>query len=57
MYLDIQSGEVGVEVLRVIDIRTSTHRTNHLSDVFVSHCDGEVLLEAFTAHRALTGGE
>lgn len=56
-YLDVQGGEVAVEVFRVVDVRLPADRTHHVSDVLVSHCDGEVLLETATAHRALTGGQ
>lgn len=56
-YLDIQGGEVAVEVFGVVDVRLPADGTHHVSDVLVSHCDGEVLLETATAHRALTGGQ
>lgn len=50
LYLDVQGGEVAVEVLRVIDVRLPADWTHHVSDVFVPHSDGEVLLETATAH-------
>ena len=53
-YLDVQGGEVAVEVFRVIDVRLPADWTHHVSDVFVPHSDGEVLLETTAAHRALT---
>lgn len=56
-HLDVQCGEVAVEVLRVVDVRLPAHRAHHVSDVFVPHGDGEVLLEAAAAHRALAGGQ
>lgn len=37
-------------MLRVINIRLPADRTHHVSDVFVSHYDGKVLLETVTAH-------
>lgn len=49
-HLDVQSGEVAVKMLRVIDVRLPTHWTHHVSDVFVPYSDGEVLLKAATAH-------
>lgn len=49
-HLDVQSGEVAVEVLGVIDVWFPTHWTHHVTDVFVPHGDGEVLLKAATAH-------
>lgn len=49
-HLDVQSGEVAVEVLRVIDVWLPTHWTHHVSDVFVPHSNGEVLLKAAAAH-------
>lgn len=48
--LYVQSREVAVKVLRVINVRLSTDRTNHVSDVFVPHCYSEMLLETSTAH-------
>lgn len=54
-YLDVQGGEVAVEVLGVIDVRLPADGTHHVSDVFVPHSDGEVLLETTTAHGALAG--
>lgn len=52
-YLDVQGGEVAVEVFGVIDVRLPADWTHHVSDVFVPHCDGEVLLETTTTHRTL----
>jgi len=52
-YLDVQRGEVAVEVLGVVDVGLPAHRAHHVSDVFVAHHDGEVLAEAVAAHRAL----
>lgn len=49
-YLDIKGGKVAVEVLRVIDVRFPADWTHHVSDMFVSHSNGEVLLETATAH-------
>lgn len=54
-YLYVQSGEVAVKVLRVIDVRLCADRTHHVSDVLVSHRYGEMLLETSAAHRALAG--
>jgi len=54
-YLYVQSGEVAVKVLRVIDVRLCADRTHHISDVLVPHRYGEMLLETSTAHRALAG--
>lgn len=56
-HLNVQSKEVAVQVLRVVDVWSCTHRTHHVSDVFVSHSDGEVLCETLVAHRALTRGQ
>lgn len=52
-YLDIQGGEVAVEMFGVINIRLPADRTHHVSDVFVSYSNSEVLLKAAAAHRAL----
>lgn len=49
-HLDVQCGEVAVEVLWVIDVRLPTHWTHHVSDVFVPHSNCEVLLKAAAAH-------
>lgn len=54
-YLDVQGGEVAVEVFGVVDVRLPADGTHHVSDMFVPDGDGEVLLEAPTAHGALTG--
>lgn len=56
-YLDVQGGEVAVEVFGVIDVRLPTDWTHHVSDVFVPYSDGKVLLKTTTAHRALTRRE
>lgn len=56
-HLNVQRGEVAVQLLGVVDVRLAAHRTHHVSDVFVSHGDGEVDPEAVVAHRALTGGQ
>ncbi len=53
-YLDVQGGEVAVEVFRVVDVGLPADWTHHVSDVFVPDSDGEVLLETTTAHRTLT---
>lgn len=49
-YLDVQGGKVAVEVFRVVDVRLPADWTYHISDVFVSYSDGEVLLETTTTH-------
>lgn len=55
MYLYVQRGKVAVQLFLVVDVRLAAHGTHHVSDVFVSHGDGEVHPEALVAHRALTG--
>lgn len=49
-YLDVEGGEVAVEVFWVVDVRLPANWTHHVSDVFVPHSNGEVLLETTTAH-------
>lgn len=56
-HLNVQRGEVAVQLLGVVDVRLAAHGTHHVSDVFVSHGDGEVDPEAVVAHGALTGGQ
>ena len=51
--LDVQGGEVAVEVLGVVDVGLPAHGAHHVPDVLVAHHDGEVLAEAAAAHRAL----
>lgn len=55
VHLDVQRGEVAVQLLGVVDVRFAADGTHHVSDVFVSDGDGEVLPEALVADRALTG--
>lgn len=55
--LYVQGGEVTVQLFWVIDVRLWTDRTNHVSDVFVSHRNSEVLREALLTHGALTGSQ
>lgn len=52
-YLDVQSGEVAVEVFGVVDVRLPADWTHHISNVFVPHSDGEVLLETAATNRTL----
>lgn len=52
-YLNVQGGEVAIEVFGVIDVRLPADWTHHISNVFVSYSDGEVLLETTTTHRTL----
>lgn len=54
VYLYVQGGEVAVHLFLVINIRLTAHRADHVSDVFVSHCDGEMLPEALMTNGALT---
>lgn len=42
-------------MLGVINVRLPADGTHHVSDVFVPHYDGKVLLETVAAHRALAG--
>lgn len=49
-YLDVQSREVAVEVLGVVDVGFGARRTHHVPDVFVSDSDGEMLLKALAAN-------
>lgn len=42
-------------MLGVIDVRLPADGTHHVSNVLVPHYDGEVLLEAVTAHGTLAG--
>lgn len=53
-YLDVQGGEVAVEVFRVVDVRLPADWTHHVSNMFVPYSNSEVLLETATAHRTLT---
>lgn len=57
MYLYVQRGEVAVQLFGVVDVRPAADGTHHVSDVFVSHGDGEVLSEALVTHGALTGSQ
>lgn len=54
LYLDVQCGEVAVQLLLVVDIGLAAHRTHHVPDVPVPHSNGEVQAEALVAHGALT---
>lgn len=54
VYLYGQRGKVAVQLFGVVDVRLSADGTHHVSDVFVSHGDGEVHREALVAHGALT---
>lgn len=56
-YLYVQRGEVAVQLLGVVDVRPAADGTHHVSDVSVSHGDGEVLPEALVTHGALTGSQ
>ncbi|KAG9332189.1 hypothetical protein JZ751_015552 [Albula glossodonta] len=54
---DRPGGEVAVEVLGVVDVGLPADGAHHVPYVLVPHRDGEVLLEAIAANRALTGGQ
>lgn len=56
-HLDVQRGEVAVQLLRVVDVRLAAHGTDHVPDVLVPHGDGEVDPEALVTHGALAGGQ
>ena len=57
IHLDVQGGEVTVQVLGVVNVRLLADGTHHVPDVLVPYCHREVLLETVVAHRTLTGGE
>ena len=57
VHLYVQRGEVAVQLFGVVDVRFAADGTHHVSDVFVSHGDGEVLPEALVTHGALTGSQ
>lgn len=50
LYLDVQRGKVAVQLFLVIDVGLAAHGTHHVSDVSVSHSDGEVHPEALVTH-------
>lgn len=56
-HLYVQCGEVTVQLLWVVDVGLAADGTHHVSDVFVSHGDGEVLPETLVANRALAGSQ
>lgn len=55
--LYVQRGKVAVQLFGVIDVWLTADRTHHVSNVFISHSDGEMLPEAVVAHGALTGSQ
>lgn len=57
IYLNVQRGEVAVQLFLVVDVGLAADGTHHVSDVSVSHGDGEVHAEALVTHRALTGSQ
>lgn len=57
MYLYVQRGKVAVQLFGVIDVWLTADRTHHVSNVFISHSDGEMLPKAVVAHGALTGSQ
>lgn len=57
LYLNVQRGKVAVQLFLVVDVGLAAHRTHHVSDVPVSHSDGEVRAKALMTHRALTGSQ
>lgn len=57
LYLNVQRGKVAVQLFLVVDVGLAAHRTHHVSDVPVSHSDGEVHAEALVTHGALTGSK
>lgn len=57
VYLYVQRGKVAVQLFLVVDVRLAAHGAHHVSDVFVSHSDGEVQPEALVAHGALAGSQ
>lgn len=57
LYLNVQRGKVAVQLLLVVDVRLGAHGTHHVSDVTVSHSDGEVRAEALVTHGALAGSQ
>lgn len=57
LYLNVQRGKVAVQLFLVVDVGLAAHRTHHVSDVPVSHSDGEVHAEALVTHGALTGSQ
>lgn len=57
LHLNVQSEEVVLQLLGFVDVRFVAAGTHHVPDVFVSHCDGEVLLETSATDGALARGE
>lgn len=55
LYLNVQRGKVAVQLFLVVDVGLAAHWTHHVSDVPVSHGDGEVHTEALVTHGALAG--
>lgn len=56
-HLDVQRGEVAVQLLGVVDVGLAAHGTHHVADVFVPDGHGEVLTETLVADGALAGGQ
>lgn len=54
IYLDVQRGEVAVQLFLLVNVGLAADGTHHVSDVTVSHGDGEVHAEALVTHGALT---
>lgn len=52
-HLDVQRGEVAVQLLGVVDVRLAAHGTHHVPDVLVPHGDSKVDPEAVVTHGAL----
>lgn len=57
LYLNVQCGEIAVQLFLVVDVRLAAHGTHHVSDVPVSHGNGEVHAKALVTHGTLTGSQ
>lgn len=55
LHLNVQSEEVVLQLLGFVDVRFVAAGTHHVPDVFVSHCDREVVPETLEADGALAG--